>query len=61
MLKHKDAADFIHTVIKEADDNEKRNNWEVVHCWDKSPGVKTILSIWAFRRKNFPDGHINKH
>ena len=47
-------------MIKEADDNEKINNWEVVHCWDKPPGVKTILSIWDFRRKRFPDGRINK-
>ena len=45
MFKHKDAADIIHAMIKEADDNEKRNHWEVLHCWDKPPGVKTILSI----------------
>ena len=61
MLKHKNAADLIHVVIKEADDHEKRNHWEVVHCWDKPPGVKTILSIWDFRRKRFPDIRINKH
>ena len=61
MLKHKDAADFIHSMIKEADDNEKRNHWEVVHFWDKPPGVKTILAIWDIRRKRFPGGRINKH
>ena len=61
MLKHKDAYDFINVMIKEADDNGKRNNWEVVHCWDKTPRVKTILAIWDFRPKQFPDGSINKH
>ena len=47
-------------MIKEADDNEKHNHWEIVHFWDKPPGVKTILDIWDFRRKRFPDGRINK-
>ena len=27
MLKQKYAADFIHAMIKKADDNEKRNHW----------------------------------
>ena len=61
IIKQKDAADFIHAMIKEAGDNEKRNNWEVVHRWYKPPGAKTILFIWDFRRKFFTDGHINKH
>ena len=61
MLKHKDAADFIHTMIKEADDNCNRNHWEVVHRWEKPLGFKTILAIWYFRRKRFPNGRINKH
>ena len=32
ILKHKYVAYFIHVMIKAADDNEKRNHWEVVHC-----------------------------
>ena len=55
ILKQKYAADFIHAMIKEADNNEKRNHWEVVHRWEKTPGVKTIL------RKRFPGDRINKH
>ena len=54
MLKQKDAADLIHAMIKEANNNEKRNHWEVVHCWDKPPGVKTILSIWISGTNAFP-------
>ena len=61
MIKQKDSADFIHTMIKEADDHEKRKHWEVVHSWDKHPGVKTFLAICSFRGKRFPDGRMNKH
>ncbi len=30
------------------------------HCnvW---PGTKTIMSIWSFKHKRFPDGTLNKH
>ena len=61
MLKQKDAAYFIHAMIKKDDENKKCKNWEVLHCWDKPPGVKNILAICDFRRKRFPNGHINKH
>ena len=61
MLKQKYAADFLHAIIKEADDHEKRNHWEVVHRWDEPPVFKTILSIWYFGRKCFLNGRINKH
>ena len=61
MLKQPDAADFIHAMIKEADGHDSRNHWNVVPRWEKSPDVKTILDIWAFKRKRFPYGRINKH
>ena len=48
-------------MIKEDDDHKKRNHWEVVHCWDKPPGVETVLAIWDFMCKRFLDGRINKH
>ena len=32
MLKQPDAADFIHTMIKEADDPDSRDHWVVVSC-----------------------------
>ena len=61
MLKQKDTYYFTYAMIKESNDHEKLNNWEVVHCWGKPPGVKIILAIWAFMRKRFPNGRINKH
>ena len=48
-------------MIREADYDEKRNNWKVVHRLDKQPGVKTILSIWDFSCKLFTNDNINKH
>ena len=33
MLKQPDAADFIHAMIKKADDHESRDHWDVVPCW----------------------------
>ena len=48
-------------MIKEANDHESRDHWDVVARWEKPPTVKTILAIWAFKRKRFPDGRINKH
>ena len=44
-----------------ADDHESRDHWDVVPLWEKPPDVKAILDIWAFKRKRFPYGHINKH
>ena len=61
MLKHQDAADFIHAMIKEADEHESRDHWEVVPRWEKQRDVKAILAIWDFKRKRFLDGRINKH
>ena len=48
-------------MIKEADDHESRDHWDVVPRWEKPPDVKAILAIWSFKRKRFPDGRINKH
>ena len=61
MLKQPDAADFIHAMIKEADDHESRDHWDVAPRWEKPLDVKAILAIWDFKRQRFPDGRINKH
>ena len=48
-------------MIKEADDHESHDHWDVVPHWEKSPDVKAILAIWVFKKKRFPDGRMNKH
>jgi hypothetical protein len=30
-------------------------------CSDMPPDTKTIMSIWSFKQKRFPDGTLNKH
>ena len=61
ILTQPDADDFICAMIKEADDHESRDHWDVVPHWEKPPDMKAILYIWDFKRKRFPDGRINKH
>ena len=60
MLKQSDAAEFIKAMMKETSDHESRNHWTVIPRFEKPPDVKTILAIWAFKRKRYPDGRINK-
>ena len=61
MLKEKDSANFIQAMKKEVDDHETRGHWQVVPRSQKPPGKKSILAIWSFKRKRFPDGRLNKH
>ena len=48
-------------MMKETGDHESKGHWEVVHRSEKPSDVKTILAIWAFKRKRYPDGRIWKH
>ena len=61
MLKQEDKKDFVEAMVKEIEDHEKRNHWEVVKRSSVPGGMKTIQSIWAFKRKRFPSGIIQKH
>ena len=61
MINHPDADDFIHAIIKETDDHESRDHWDVVPRWKNPTDVKAVLAIWDFKRKWFPDVPIDKH
>jgi len=61
MLKQEDSADFIEAMKKEVNDHESRGHWEVVPRSHKPLADKSILAIWSFKRKRFPDGRLNKH
>ena len=61
MLRQPDAADFVQAMIKEVNDHETRGHWEVIPRWQKPQGEKTVMAIWSFKRKRFPDGRLNKH
>ena len=58
MFKQPDAADFIHAMIKEADDHESRDSWDVVARWEKPLDVKAILAIWALKKSGFLMGAL---
>ena len=61
MLKHDDRADFVSAMEKEVDVHERRNHWEMCNRKDIPKGMKTIMSIWAFKRKRLPSGELLKH
>ena len=41
--------------------HEQRNHWTFVERRSLPPGTKTIMGIWSFKRKRYPDGSLNKH
>ena len=48
-------------MAKEVEDHEARNHWTLLHHEAVPKGTKTILSMWLFKRKNYPEGRILKH
>jgi histone deacetylase 1/2 len=61
MLKQEDSNDFVVAMVKEVEDHEKRDHWTLIPRSTMPEGTKTILSIWSFKRKRFPDGRVLKH
>ena len=61
MLQLKDIRSFVLAMMKEVEDHESRDHWELVLRKDLPAGSKTILNVWAFKRKRHPDGTIYKH
>ena len=61
MLQLDNIKDFVAAMVKEIDDHEKRDHWTVIERSSMPKGAKTILSVWAFKRKRLPDGTVLKH
>ena len=61
MLKQEDVASFVEAMLKEVDDHESRDHWDLIERSDMPAISKKILSIWSFKRKRLPDGSITKH
>ncbi len=59
-MREKNYHKFVKAMIKEVDDHENRNHWTIMCCSDMSVDTKTIMSIWSFKRKSYPDGSLNK-
>ncbi len=60
-MREKDYHKFVKAMVKEVDDDENRNHWTIMHRPDMPVDAKTIMSIWSFKRKQYPDGSLNKH
>ena len=61
MLKEEDHKQFFQAMEVELSDHEERNHWTLMERKDLPSGTKTIMAIWSFKRKRFPDGTLNKH
>jgi hypothetical protein len=60
-LKQANFHKFIQAMTDEVNDHEVRGHWTLIKCCDFPQGTKTIMSIWSFKRKWYPDGTLNKH
>ena len=61
MLRLDDISPFVNAMIKEIEDHEMRDHWEIIERKDIPKGARTILSVWAFKLKRFPDGQVMKN
>jgi hypothetical protein len=56
-----DYHEFVFAMVNEVNDHKKRGHWTIMQCCDMPPNSKTIMSIWIFKQKQYPDGMLNKH
>mmetsp|Transcript_14797 Transcript_14797/g.21891 ORF Transcript_14797/g.21891 Transcript_14797/m.21891 type:complete len:426 (-) Transcript_14797:484-1761(-) len=67
MMKQDDRKDFILAMLDEIKVHEDRDHWTLMKRVDVPSSkrvngkVKTIVSIWSFKRKQFPSGQLMKH
>jgi hypothetical protein len=60
-LQQSDKIEFVKVMIHEVNEHETRQHWTLMKHCNVPPGTKTIMSIWSFKSKCFPDGTSNKH
>ncbi len=60
-MREKDYHEFIKAMIKEVDDHKNRNYWTIMSRQEMPADAKTIMAIWSFKCKRFPDGTLDKH
>jgi hypothetical protein len=60
-LKQDDFCKLIKAVMVEVCDHESRSHRTLTQCCDLPQNTKTIMSIWSFKHKQYPDGTFNKH
>ena len=60
-MKEDDYHKFFKAMTKEISENEAQYHWSMIEWHEFPPGVKTITSIWNFKRKRYPNGKLNKY
>ena len=60
-MQQDNAINFVKPMIREVRDHELKDNQTLVKWKDMPSATKTIMAIWSFKRKRFPDGFLNKH
>ena len=60
-MREEDHKQFFTAMEVELADHEECNHWTLMERKDLPIGTKTIMAIWSFKRKRFPDGTLNKH
>jgi hypothetical protein len=60
-LQQSDKIKFVKAMVHDVNDHEKQKHWTLTRCCDLPDGTKTIMAIWSFKWKRYPDGTLNKH
>ena len=60
MLKESDFREFLQAMLDEIEVHESLEHWTLMERKDLPPRSKTIMAIWSFKCKRYPDGSLNK-
>ncbi len=58
-MRESDYHEFVKAMVKEVEDHESRNHWAIMQHWDMPNDTKTIMSIWSFKPKLYPDEKLS--
>ena len=61
MLREDDCKQIFQAMEFELADHKERKHWTLMERQDIPIGTKTIMVICSVKRKQFPDGTLNKH
>ena len=51
-----DNKDFVKAMLSEIHSHEDGKHWTMTERSKMPPGTKTVMSVWSFKRKRFPNG-----
>jgi hypothetical protein len=60
-LQEPDYHIFVKAMVNKVDDRESLVHWTLTKFCGIPSRTKTIMSIWSFGHKQYPDGTLKKH